>query len=93
MTCDCCKCHAFFKRKDLETKACPQILDPPGRLALPVRHRLRLRRMPGGLGWRASLNPLKITNSFKDDPDLGYHIRWLSSQLKSGHPLRQAIKW
>jgi len=27
----------------------------PGRLALPVRHRLRLRRMPGGLGWRASL--------------------------------------
>jgi hypothetical protein len=26
----------------------------PGRLALPVRHRLRLRRMPGGLGWRAS---------------------------------------
>jgi len=27
----------------------------PGRLALPVRHRLRLRRMPGVLGWRASL--------------------------------------
>jgi len=27
----------------------------PGRLALPVRHRLRLRRMPGGLGWRTSL--------------------------------------
>jgi hypothetical protein len=27
----------------------------PGRLALPVRHRLRLRRMPGRLGWRASL--------------------------------------
>ena len=27
----------------------------PGRLALPVRHRLRLRRMPGGLGWRAGL--------------------------------------
>jgi hypothetical protein len=29
--------------------------DAPGRLALPVRHRLRLRRMPGGLGWLASL--------------------------------------
>jgi hypothetical protein len=27
----------------------------PGRLAVPVRHRLRLRRMPGRLGWRASL--------------------------------------
>jgi hypothetical protein len=66
MTCDCCKCHAFLKRKDLEAKACPRILDP--------------------------LNPLKITSSFKDDPDLGYHIRWLSGQLKSGHPLRQAIK-
>ena len=29
--------------------------DAPGRLALPARHRLRLRRMPGGLGGRASL--------------------------------------
>jgi len=35
-------------RSDLPARA-------PGRLALPVRHRLRLRRMPGGLGWRASL--------------------------------------
>ena len=25
----------------------------PARLALPVRHRLRLRRLPGGLAWRA----------------------------------------
>jgi len=27
--------------------------DAPGGLALPARHRLRLRRMPGGLGGRA----------------------------------------
>jgi len=69
MTCDCCKIHAFLKRKDLETKKCPRIFT---------------RRLCGGLD---PLNPLKITHSFKDDPNLGYHTRWLSGQLKSGHPL------
>jgi hypothetical protein len=29
--------------------------DPPATASSPVRHRLRLRRMPGRLGWRASL--------------------------------------
>ena len=32
----------------------------PGRLALPVRHGLRLRRMSGGLGWRASLRGRRV---------------------------------
>jgi hypothetical protein len=37
----------------------------PGRLALPVRHRLRLRRMAGGLGWRASLHLRQTQQSLK----------------------------
>jgi hypothetical protein len=32
----------------------------PGRLALPVCHRLHLRRMPGGLGWRASSHGRRV---------------------------------
>jgi hypothetical protein len=39
-------------------------LSAPGRLALPVCHRLRLRQMPGGLGWLASLH-IKTSDSFK----------------------------
>jgi len=38
-------------------------LSAPGRLALSVRHRLRLRRMPGRLGWLASLHIKPPTRS------------------------------
>ncbi len=45
---------ALLKARNRFTMASP--LSAPGRLALPVRHRLRLRRLPGRLGWRASLH-------------------------------------
>ena len=66
----------------------------PGRLAFPVRHRLRLRQMPGGLGWRASLQwqaGLVVGTRFQDtaqDALVGaYRGRALIHPVKS--PLSQ----
>jgi hypothetical protein len=55
-----------LKKKDLETKACPQIFDP--------------------------INPLKITNSFKDDLDLEYHIIFVKHKLLTVRILPLEIK-
>ncbi|MBW2571176.1 MAG: hypothetical protein JRE61_02085 [Deltaproteobacteria bacterium] len=42
-----------LSRVTLPARSCPG-------LALPVRHGLRLRRMPGGLGWWASLHGRRV---------------------------------
>jgi len=39
-----------FQHSNYDLPACA-----PGRLALPVCHRQRFRRIPGGLDWRESL--------------------------------------
>jgi hypothetical protein len=39
-------------------------LSAPGRLALPVRHRLRFRHLPGRLGRRPNLH-MKVSDSYK----------------------------
>ncbi len=40
-----------------------------------------------------SLNPLKITGSFKNEPNLLYYKRRMSGQLKSGHPYHWNKRW